>query len=140
HLAFWNLDWKVNSCDGGMTLTILGAEGHPLFIRMTGIGWNFVRTQHLPANDHTITFLRAPAGRPVRIEVYLACGALLGTIDLNDLCGGDAVLNVTLPPLGGCFVVKAKGFCPGEPPVDVLPPTVPVWYRKAGACWTFAGV
>src|SRR5690606_32698719 len=62
HLSFWNLDWKVNSCDVGMTLTIRGAEGHPLFIRMTGIGWNFVRTQHLPANDHTITFLRAPAG------------------------------------------------------------------------------
>ncbi len=116
HLSYFNLDWRLDSCDHSRPVRIDGNPNHLLldFIVTSKVPGYLRKELHAQAGSdpNELVLAKAPRGLPVQIEAFLH-GMPVGNLDIDDLCGpGALTLGVNLPAAPARLVLTAREICP----------------------------
>lgn len=149
HFSWWNLDWHYgNACYEGTAINLTGDfNSVTLSINRKDNGQLMYSGIYVSNDDPVLNLINAPGGIPVVITAYSSdgCytnGSVVGSIDVDDLCGDDVELPIVIPSGAGpsgdttvSFTVSA--WCANEPDVRLRPSLM--IYMMGDCSWFFAG-
>jgi hypothetical protein len=148
HLSYWNLDWFSDDyCEEGVQIDFIATSGcfdkvnARLLNQNTGEPLTYSSQTTIYGYDPTLIFQYAPLGTPITVEVYefisyYENGELLGSINIDDICGTGEVYPLEFTPPQSNFeliTVNVEARCnDSDNPTVVSLDGYPIYAKKDG--------